>query len=229
MSVVDAVVVHSGGMDSSLCLALAVEEFGADRVLSLSFSYGQRHSVELAAAKRIAKHFGVRNVVVPITALGEVTENALMNGAVPIEHAEGEDPNTLVVGRNGLMVRLAAIHAAHLGARCIYVGIIGVEAANSGYRDCTRAYMDLMEEILRIDLDDTGFEVRTPVVAITKEETMKLGHRLGVLQFLLAETITCYEGLQLQGCRTCPACKLRNEGLRRFLVDEPGFNCPFVP
>ena len=84
---ISAVVVHSGGMDSSLCLALAVREFGAEHVLSMSFEYGQRHTVELTAARRIADHFGVRNVVVPIRCLQEVTSNALMDSSIQIEHA----------------------------------------------------------------------------------------------------------------------------------------------
>ena len=195
----------------------------------MSFEYGQRHTVELAAARRIADHFGVRNVVVPIRCLQEVTSNALLDPTIRIEHAPGSAPNTLVVGRNGLMVRVAAIHAQHLGARCVYTGIIGADGANSGYRDCSREYMDLVQAALRLDLDDPGFEVRTPVVAMTKKQTMELGYELGVLGFLLQETVTCYEGVPLAGCGACPACRLRNAGLRDFLEERPDFVAPFVP
>lgn len=223
-----AVVTHSGGMDSSLCLALAVREFGADQVLSLGFKYGQRHDDELEAASTIADWFGVRRLVVPISSLQEVTSNALMDSSIEIAHHEGA-PNTLVLGRNGLMARLSAIHAAQVGTNVIYMGIIGVEAANSGYRDCTRAYMDLMEQILRMDLNDQDFEIRTPLVDMTKMETMKLGHELACLDFLLRETITCYEGLKLAGCRVCPACRLRNEGLRQFALVHVDLELPFAP
>jgi len=218
---IQTVVIHSGGMDSSLCLALAVRDFGASGVLSLGFDYGQRHADELERAQRIADWFGVRRYVVSIGCYGELTRNALMDASIPIEHRDGEDPNTLVVGRNGLMVRLGAILAEQLGAASVYTGIIGVEAANSGYRDCTRDYMDLMEQILRLDLGLVDFEVRTPLVHMTKKETMDLGYELKCLEFLLDVTVTCYEGVPGAGCRKCPACLLRNEGVREWVDGQP--------
>ena len=222
-----AVVVHSGGMDSSLCLALAIREWGVENVLSLSFRYGQRHSIELERAALICKEWGVDHVVVPLLCLSEITEDALTNHEMPIEHRPGEAPNTLVVGRNGLMARLAAIHAHHLGANCIYMGVIEVESANSGYRDCSREYMNQIQHIMRIDTGVNRFEIRTPVVFMTKYETMELGYRMGVLKFLLQNTISCYQGFPLMGCKTCPACKLRNYGLSIFLSKHPDFQVPF--
>lgn len=216
-----AVVVHSGGMDSSLCLALAMNEFGKEHVLSLSFLYGQRHLPELRQAKKICSDWGVDHVELSIDCLEEVTTSALIGHAIPIKHPYGKPPNTLVMGRNGLMAHIAGIHAEHLGAHCIYMGVIEVDAANSGYRDCSRAYMDLQQQILRIDLDDPSFEIRTPLVRMTKKETMVLGMQLGVLDYLLRETITCYEGLPLIGCQSCPACLLRNEGIREFAAEYP--------
>jgi 7-cyano-7-deazaguanine synthase len=223
-----AIICHSGGMDSSICLAMAIREWGVERVLSMGFSYGQRHSDEHERAQRICEKWGVDRVVVPIGALAKITEDALTNHALDIEHVEGEAPTTLVMGRNGLMARLAAIHAAHLGANCIYMGVIQVESDNSGYRDCSRDYMDLMQQILRIDLDNPGFEIRTPVVAMTKRETMHAAHEFGELEFLLDTTITCYRGLPHAGCQKCPACDLRNEGIRQFLSDIPDFKMPFI-
>ncbi|MFP5459394.1 MAG: 7-cyano-7-deazaguanine synthase QueC [Bacteriovoracia bacterium] len=216
-----AIVVHSGGMDSSLCLALAVKEFGASNVLALSFDYHQRHSIELTRAKMIAAHFGVDHAVLSITALHEITENSLTRD-VPITHAAGSAPNTLVAGRNGLMARLAGIHAHTLGAKCIYLGVMELEAANSGYRDCSRAYMDLIQEALRMDFADPTFEIRTPLVSLTKLQTMELGFGLGVLEYLLETTVTCYEGKPHEGCGVCPACKLRNDGVRAFVKAQPG-------
>jgi 7-cyano-7-deazaguanine synthase len=232
-----AIVSHSGGMDSSICLALAIEEFGAEQVLSLSFSYGQRHSPELAQARKIAKEWGVDHLVLPLECLQGITSNALMDQQIAITHGRSGDnvqeseiaPNTLVVGRNGLLARLCAIHADHLSAQVIYMGVIEVEAENSGYRDCTRGYMDKMEEILRIDLANPQFEIRTPIVKMTKAETMHLAHDKGVLSFLLEETITCYEGVRRQGCGTCPACELRNRGLISFLEEVPEFVAPYTP
>lgn len=218
-----AIVVHSGGMDSSLCLALAIKDFGADQVLSLSFSYNQRHSIELDRAKKISKHFNVDHLVLEVNCLSQITESALIGNSQKIEHKTGEAPNTLVVGRNGLMARLAGIHAHSLGAKCIYLGVMELEGANSGYRDCSRAYMDLIQAALRLDFADDSFEIRTPLVQMTKKQTMELGHELGVLEFLLESTVTCYEGIEKEGCLKCPACKLRNQGLKIFSLEHPEF------
>lgn len=216
-----AVVVHSGGMDSSLCLALAIKEFGAKEVLSLSFTYNQRHSIELTRATEISKHFGVDHIEIDLSCLSQITESALIGNDQIIEHKKGEAPNTLVVGRNGLMARLAGIHANSLGAHCIYVGIMELESANSGYRDCSRSYMDVVQEALRMDFADPAFEIRTPLVKLNKKETMELGHKLGVLEYLLEKTITCYEGIEKEGCLKCPACQLRNSGLKIFSLEHP--------
>ena len=218
-----AVVVHSGGMDSSLCLASAIKEFGKENVLSLSFTYHQRHSEEIERAKRISSHFGVDHTVLEINCLAEITESALIGHSQNITHHEGETPNTIVIGRNGLMARIAGIHAQHLGAKCIYLGVMELEEANSGYRDCSRQYMDLIQAALRMDFADETFEIRTPLVKMTKRDTMEFGYHLGVLAYLLEETITCYEGIEKAGCRKCPSCKLRNEGLKIFSLEHPEF------
>lgn len=223
---VEAIVVHSGGMDSSLCLALAVREYGAGRVLSLGFDYGQRHRDELRRAGNIAGYFGVRRYVVEIGCYGALTRNALIDAGVAITHEAGQAPSTLVMGRNGLMARLAAILGEQIGAHVIYMGVIGVEAANSGYRDCTRAYMDRMQAILRVDVGHDALEIRTPLVDMTKAETMALGHALGCLDYLLDETVTCYRGVARRGCGDCPACALRNAGVAEFLAAHPAVEPP---
>jgi 7-cyano-7-deazaguanine synthase len=219
-----AVVVHSGGMDSSLCLAVAVKEFGASEVLSLSFSYDQRHSDELKKAQEISAHFGVDHAEVSLNCLGQITESALIGKKTAIEHKTGEAPNTLVVGRNGLMARVAGIHAQSLGAHAIYMGVMELEEANSGYRDCSRSYMDIIQTALRMDFADPHFEIRAPLVKMTKKETMELGLKLGCIEYLLENTITCYEGIPREGCGKCPACKLRNEGLKIFSLEHPEVN-----
>lgn len=215
------VVVHSGGMDSSLCLKLAIEEVGAESVLSLSFTYGQRHGVELAAAKKICEDWGIDHIVINIDCLTQITQNALTNHELSIEHKKGHPPNTLVVGRNGLMARIAAIHADSIGANSIYMGVIEVEEANSGYRDCSRKYMDIVQAALRVDFDQPNFAIKTPIVFMDKKETMKLAYQLGVLEYLLENTISCYEGIAKEGCGKCPACKLRHDGIRGFFKENP--------
>jgi 7-cyano-7-deazaguanine synthase len=222
-----AIVIHSGGMDSSLCLALAAREFGNKDVLSMSFNYHQRHSVELQQAEKICRDWNIDHVVLDIGCLSEITEDALTHPKIPIIFNKGQLPNTLVLGRNGLMVRLGAIHAHHLGANCVYTGVIEVELAHMGYRDCSRHYMDLIQEILRIDLADADFEIRTPVVKMTKKETLVLANELGLLDYLLRNTITCYNGIPQLGCDTCPSCYLRNKGIREFAQEYPDVPLPY--
>jgi 7-cyano-7-deazaguanine synthase len=217
------VVVHSGGMDSSICLHLAIEEVGAENVLSLSFTYGQRHGQELEAAAAICKEWGVDHLVINLDCLTQITDNALTNKELKIEHKAGQAPNTLVMGRNGLMARIAAIHAESLGADNIYMGVIEVEEANSGYRDCSRKYMDIIQAALRMDFANPAFEIKTPLVYMDKKETMRVAYHMGILHYLLETTISCYEGIPHMGCGKCPACKLRNEGLKQFLADNPDF------
>lgn len=212
-----AVVIHSGGMDSSLCLALAIRAFGVTDVLSLSFLYGQRHTPELKQAAFICQEWGVDHLLLNIDCLERITTSALIGHHLPIQHDPGRPPNTLVMGRNGLMARLGAIHIHDLGGHYIYMGVMGLDGSNSGYRDCSREYMDKMEAILRIDLDDPLFEIRTPLVQMTKKETMELAESLNILPFLLENTVTCYEGIPHAGCRVCPACKLRNAGIAEFI------------
>lgn len=211
-----AVVLHSGGMDSSICLALAIREFGASEVISLFCDYHQRHQTERDAARRICQEWGVERREIDLSSLGQLTTNALTDHSLPIEHLADKAPNTLVMGRNGLMARLGAIFCHQVGAHVLYMGVIEVEAWNSGYRDCSRHYMDLEQEVLRLDLDNPEFEIRTPVIHMTKVQTLELAEDLGILPFLLRETITCYEGLPGSGCKVCPACLLRNEGVRLF-------------
>ena len=134
-----AIVIHSGGMDSSICLALAIREFGIENVESLTFDYEQRHTPELAAAELICKEWGVDHTLIKVDVLNQVTTNALMDCSIPISQQRGAPPNTLVLGRNGLMARLGAIYGHHKQASIIYIGVIEVEAANNGYRDCTKS------------------------------------------------------------------------------------------
>jgi 7-cyano-7-deazaguanine synthase len=218
-----ALVIQSGGMDSNICLAHAIDKLGKENVYTLSFDYGQRHFNELAIAKNIARDWGVHHLEIPLKFMDKLTQNSLIDHRMEIEHQSGQAPNSLVMGRNGLMARLGAVYAESLGIKQILMGVIEVESANSGYRDCTREYMDLMQKILCIDLGHQNFEIITPIIAMTKSQTMQMAYELGVLEYLLENTISCYEGIQKLGCGKCPACKLRNEGIQEFLEQMPTF------
>jgi 7-cyano-7-deazaguanine synthase len=210
-----AVVCHSGGMDSSISLAVAVQRFGAPNVMAVAFDYGQRHAQELLQAKKICDFFAVEQQVVDLRFMPYLTDNSL-TGAGEMRHKQGQQAaSSLVVGRNGLMLRLCAIIADSHAANYVYSGVTQVEADYSGYRDSDRNYIDLLQEILRIDLNNNEFEIITPVVALTKAQGMGLADSLGVLDFLLQNTLSCYNG-QMQGCGRCPACTLRQQGIAEF-------------
>lgn len=217
-----SIVVHSGGMDSSLCLALAIEQYSAENVLAISFTYGQRHVKELEHARKICEDWKVDRVELDIGCLCEITDNSLTNHNLDIQMNQKE-PNTLVVGRNGLMARIAGIHAHHLNADCIFMGVIEVEEANSGYRDCSRVYMDIIQAGLRLDFANKSFEIKTPLVFMSKKQTMDLAYQMGILNELLEKTLSCYRGIEKEGCQNCPACHLRNDGIKEFLLSNPDF------
>ena len=210
-----AVVLHSGGMDSSICLLLARNQYGAEGVLSLGFQYQQRHSAELEAAATIARHYGIQREVVTLPPIPGWEGSSLVNHALPVT-SNGPLPNSFVPGRNGLFLMLAAVHAYALGARSLFIGVMELEGANSGYPDCTRAYIDSVQTVIRQDFQDPTFSVQTPLISMSKAQTLQLAHSLGALEFLLDHTITCYHGLPGHGCRVCPACRLRNKGLEIY-------------
>ncbi len=185
-----------------------MEEYGPGEVLSVGFDYGQRHKSEEEAASLIARAFGVERTIIPIPIFSLLGNNALVDHSLPIQNL-----NTLVAGRNGLMAWHAALLAHKLGAHEVHLGVMELEEANSGYRDCSRAYMDLLEKILQIDLNDRAFRLCTPLVQMTKKESHDLAAQLGILPFLLEHTVSCYEGLKGRGCEKCPACLLRNKAL----------------
>ena len=222
-----AIVIHSGGMDSSICLALAIKEWGKENVLSLSFSYQQRHAKEIDQAKKICTDWEVDHHILDLDIIKKITDNALINANISIHHPLGEAPNTLVLGRTGLMAHLGAIYAHKLGADCLYMGVMELESSNSGYRDCSRYYMDLKQKILQIDLNNPAFEIKTPLIFLTKKESLTIAYELGILEYLLLETISCYEEKRYLGCKSCPACLLRNKGLEEFKLSYPKFSLPY--
>ncbi len=223
-----ALVIHSGGMDSSICLALAIQEFRAEGVLSLSFRYHQRHQQELTQAAKICQDWGVDHTEIDLKCLAEITTNALIDSDLPIVKSQDQPANTLVIGRNGLMAHIAGIHAESLGAHCIYMGVIEIDGARNQYRDCNREYINLAEQKLRLDLNDPHFEIRTPLIHMSKKETLSIAKELGILEYLLNETITCYQGIAHAGCQHCPSCQLRNQGLQEFMIENPDFPVPYA-
>lgn len=211
-----AIVLHSGGMDSSICLQLAINRFGKDSVISLGFDYHQRHSSELQAAAEIATLFGVRRTVLQMPVVCGWEESSLLSTTTSFQREGSSVPNSFVPSRNGLFLLMSAPLARRLGASHLYIGVMELEGENSGYPDCSRAYIDAVQTVIRLDNSDPSFSIETPLISMTKKETIALAHSLGILDLLLTTTVTCYAGLKGEGCRQCPACILRNKGLHEF-------------
>ena len=205
----------SGGQDSALCLALAVRRHGADKVAAITFEYGQRHKVETRYASNLARRFSIaRHKVVALDFYGDLTTNALLDPSRKIVRRRGARcPTTVVEGRNAFFLLAAGVWAKSLGATEIYTGVS--QADYSGYPDCRRAFVRAQQRAMRLAME-WPFRIVTPFMNKTKAQEWALADRLGLLDVIKNETVTCYNGVPGAGCGKCPACKLRNAGLAEF-------------
>ena len=211
-----AVVGLSGGQDSATALALAVRRHGAANVAAVTFAYGQRHALETKYARALARRFGVAAWKrVKLGFYSEITDNALLKKDAEIVREKGAKcPNTVVEGRNAIFLQLAAVWAKSLGATEVWTGVS--EADFSGYPDCRAEFIRAQQRAMRLALD-WPIRVVTPFMSMTKAEEWALAERLGILEVIERETLTCYNGIPGSGCGKCPACVLRNRGYREFL------------
>ncbi|WP_193408801.1 7-cyano-7-deazaguanine synthase QueC [Geobacillus proteiniphilus] len=212
-----AVVVFSGGQDSTTCLFWAKKQFG--EVEAVTFDYGQRHRREIDVAQAIADELGVRHTVLDLSLLGQLAPNALTRRDVAIEQKKGELPTTFVDGRNLLFLSFAAVFAKQRGARHIVTGVC--ETDFSGYPDCRDVFIKSLNVTLNLAMD-YEFVIHTPLMWLTKAETWKLADELGALEFIRTKTLTCYNGIIADGCGECPACVLRKRGLDEYLREKAG-------
>ncbi|ALA71252.1 7-cyano-7-deazaguanine synthase [Geobacillus stearothermophilus 10] len=212
-----AVVVFSGGQDSTTCLFWAKKQFG--EVEAVTFDYGQRHRREIDVAQAIADELGVRHTVLDLSLLGQLAPNALTRRDIAIEQKEGELPTTFVDGRNLLFLSFAAVFAKQRGARHIVTGVC--ETDFSGYPDCRDVFIKSLNVTLNLAMD-YEFVIHTPLMWLTKAETWKLADELGALEFIRTKTLTCYNGIIADGCGECPACVLRKRGLDEYLREKEG-------
>jgi 7-cyano-7-deazaguanine synthase len=208
-----ALVLLSGGQDSTTCLFWALSEF--DEIEAIGFHYGQRHRKELEIAASIAENASVLYRVIRIDTLAEVSDNALTNTDIEVdtEVKDGQTPNTLVEGRNLLFLTYAAIYAKSKGIHNLVIG--AGQTDYSGYPDCRDEFMKSAKQSLTLALD-YNIEIHTPLMWKNKKETWALADKLGVLELIEHETLTCYNGIQGRGCGQCPACILRNKGLTEY-------------
>jgi len=230
VSLLDSVLVlFSGGQDSTVCLAWALERFA--RVETIGFDYGQRHAVELEVRPRIRErlaalspHWRTRlgaDRVVRLDALAAISETALTRDAA-IEIAETGLPTTFVPGRNLIFLSFAGTLAYRRGIRHLVAGMC--ETDFSGYPDCRDDTVKAMQVALTLGMD-RSFAIHTPLMWIDKAETFALGLEIGgdaLIEVLLTETHTCYLGDRAHrhawgfGCGECPACRLRAAGYAKW-------------
>jgi 7-cyano-7-deazaguanine synthase len=229
-----AVVLFSGGQDSTTCLYMAMRDF--DRVVALSVYYGQRHRPELVAAHDIAKLAGVESYFVEIPDYGKLVSGAsalidssVAEDAVQPLFADGGFidamaptglPTSFVPGRNAVLLTLAAGLAVRLGGKDIVSGVCQTDY--SGYPDCRRDFIDAMETALSLAMPSSAGPIRitTPLMRLTKAQTVNLARGLPGCWEALALSVTCYLGKR-PGCKTCPACVLRAKGFADAGVVDP--------
>lgn len=209
-----ALVCLSGGQDSTTCLYWALKNF--DHVEAVCFSYGQKHSLEVEVARRIAEKADVAFSLLDLSLLGQMTHNALTDTSVVMDKEKPADalPNTFVPGRNMLFLTLAAVKAYEKGIRNLVTGVSQTDF--SGYPDCRDTFIRSLNVSLNLAMD-YQFVIHTPLMWLDKEQEWELADELGVFDLVRNETLTCYNGVMADGCGECPACKLRRAGLERYL------------
>jgi len=212
-----AVVVFSGGQDSTTCLFWAKQTF--KDVIAVTFDYGQRHDAEIDVAKEIAADLGVPHHVLDMGLLNQLAPSALTRSDIDIEIKEGELPSTFVEGRNLLFLSFAAILGKQAGARHIVTGVC--ETDFSGYPDCRDSFVKSLNVTLNLSMDH-DFVVHTPLMWLDKKETWKLADELDAFDYIRERTLTCYNGVKGSGCGECPACELRQNGLDQYLAEKGG-------
>jgi len=213
-----AVVVFSGGQDSTTCLLWALTQY--EEVYTVTFDYGQRHIEEIKCAEEIAKELNVPFKVLDMQLINQLSPNALTRSDIAVtEGADGELPSTFVPGRNHLFLSFAAVYAQSIGARHIITGVC--ESDFSGYPDCRDVFVKALNVSINLAMD-SSLEFHTPLMWLDKAETWKLADELGALDFVREKTLTCYEGVRGDGCGECPSCVLRSRGLTTYLAEKQG-------
>jgi 7-cyano-7-deazaguanine synthase len=210
-----ALVLFSGGQDSTTCLFWAKKNFS--EVRAIAFNYGQRHQTELEAAKQIAVEAKVDLNIFHIDLLSQLTENALTSKNIEVEEVKPDNrpPNTLVEGRNMLFLTYAAVFAKGKGIKDIVTGV--GQADYSGYPDCRNEFIESLNQTLNLAMD-FQFKIHTPLMWKDKCEIWQLSDELGIFDLVRTKTVTCYHGIPGNGCGNCPSCTLRNRGLANYLT-----------
>ncbi len=214
-----ALVVLSGGQDSTTCLYWAIDRFGIQNVTTITFDYGQRHRVELECAARVAAYAGVPNTCLPIDTFAALGGDALTDSEIAVESgslpANGL-PNTFVPGRNLIFLTFAAAFAYQRDIGNLVTGV--AQTDYSGYPDCREETIGALQQALRLGME-SDVVIHTPLMHQSKKQTVEMMRDLGGLD-AMALTHTCYNGAR-PPCGECPACVLRAKGFTEAGVSDP--------
>lgn len=211
-----AVVVFSGGQDSTTCLVQALTKY--DEVHCITFDYGQRHRAEIEIAQKLSVELGAKaHKVLDVGLLNELAVSSLTRDNIPVpQFGEGEEnalPSTFVPGRNILFLTLAAIYAYQIHAEAVITGVC--ETDFSGYPDCRDEFVKALNHAVSLGIArEIRFE--TPLMWLNKAETWALADYYGKLPLVRNQTLTCYIGIAGDGCGECAACHLRAKGLEEY-------------
>ena len=217
-----ALVVFSGGQDSTTCLGWALKNY--DEVEAVSFFYGQKHETELAQGKLICESLGVKQHVVDVSVLSQLVTSALTsNGDVNEAHPDNANlPASFVPNRNATFLTLAHALGQKLHVDVLVTGVCQTDY--SGYPDCRQVFITALTEALNMG-SDTSIHIATPLMYLDKKQTFKLAEQVGVLDQVLALSHTCYNGDSKmnawgRGCGACPACTIRENGYNEYKESE---------
>ena len=219
-----ALVVFSGGQDSTTCLGWAKNRF--EYVESITFDYGQKHRVEIAQAEKIAKILGIKNTLLSLDAFSQLNDSALIDSTQDIgahHRTHTNLPASFVPNRNAIFFTLAHAFAQKQGINHIIIGVNQTDY--SGYPDCREPFVKALELALNLG-SEASITFHYPLMHLTKAETFELSDKEGVLELVLNESHTCYNGNHEEkhawgyGCGECPACILRKAGWETYERDR---------
>lgn len=221
-----AVIILSGGLDSTTCMGFAKEE--GFQLYPITFDYGQRHRIELNNARSVARHYGVedRFRIISLGFLRDFGGSALTDDAIAVPRSDGdvmeqtgEIPVTYVPGRNLLFLSIATSFAETVGAEAIYIGVNALDY--SGYPDCRPEFIAKVEEVMalatKVGVEGKPISIKTPLIMLTKAQIIREGIRMDVPYQL---TTSCYNGEE-RACGECESCRLRLKGFSDAGIADP--------
>ncbi|MFK7607775.1 MULTISPECIES: 7-cyano-7-deazaguanine synthase QueC [unclassified Pseudomonas] len=215
-----AVIVFSGGQDSTTCLLHALPHF--EEIHCITFDYGQRHRAEIETALALSRQLGITaHTVLDASILNALTVSSLTRNDIPVPDTNQSEakglPNTFVPGRNILFLTLASIYAYQVQAETVITGVC--ETDFSGYPDCRDEFVKSLNHAIKSGMD-YNVQIETPLMSLNKAETWALADHYNQLDLIREHTLTCYNGIIGNGCGNCAACDLRAKGLQYFLENK---------